>query len=226
MCGLIISVVICEDTLLTTRGIFLDKMVHKNVLTYKVCRFCRKLFTNTRKNGYLLGTKQASVQEWCGRKCANEFRRKFPPVYYDNNYCYLLLNDKQFKFSPKHLDRVIRHSWYEGVLGYAESRINDEIVRLHTFVFGKDKILKVDHINRDKTDNRDENLRFVTHSENLLNSRVQDNPLRAIEKSGKRYKVRFKRNRVKYTSKSFIHIEDAIAFRDKLLYDLERRNKL
>jgi hypothetical protein len=41
--------------------------------------------------------------------------------------------------------------------------------KLHILIMGRKKGLEIDHINRDKLDNRKANLRFVTHGENMLN---------------------------------------------------------
>lgn len=216
----IISVVICEDTLLTTRGIFLDKMINKGILTYKVCKVCDGVYSNKRKNGKLLGPRQTNSTEFCGRKCAGKFRKIYSVVYCDNGYCYFLIGNKQFKFSTRHLEKVIKHSWYEGVLGYAESRINGKIVRLHSLILGVDKLLKVDHINRDKTDNRDENLRMVTHAVNIQNSKIVERSMRGISKNKDKYSVSITKNGVRYRKYGLTNQHEAVEYRDKLLYDL------
>ena len=42
-----------------------------------------------------------------------------------------------------------------------------------TFVDNPQGLTEIDHVNRDKSDNRAENLRWVTHSENMRNSTMQ-----------------------------------------------------
>lgn len=62
------------------------------------------------------------------------------------------------------------HNWSLSGDGYPMTYIGGRFVKLHHLVMGKPKKgLVTDHINRDKLDNRKENLRFVTQRENLLN---------------------------------------------------------
>lgn len=59
--------------------------------------------------------------------------------------------------------------------GYVRCVVKQKTIELHRVVMNTYDILKsetdleVDHINRDKLDNRKENLRLVTHAENMLN---------------------------------------------------------
>ena len=62
--------------------------------------------------------------------------------------------------------------------GYIEIRIGGKLYRAHRLImmaFVGESDQAVDHINRIKTDNRFENLRYCTHSENMLNMARVDN---------------------------------------------------
>lgn len=74
------------------------------------------------------------------------------------------------------LKRISNHSWCiqkNGKQGkiYAASRINKKLILLHRFILNiTDRKVAVDHINGNTLDNRKENLRICSWSENLRNS--------------------------------------------------------
>lgn len=68
-------------------------------------------------------------------------------------------------------DRINEHKWcYDG--SYAQRKRNGENIRMHRVLVGAKKGEIVDHINRNKLDNRRSNLRVVSRTVNLLNSKT------------------------------------------------------
>jgi hypothetical protein len=74
----------------------------------------------------------------------------------------------------------------------------------------------IDHINRNKQDNRLENLRWATHSENCLNKALGVSGERLIYPHGNSFQVLINRQDHK-VYKSFKTLEEAIAWRDQQL---------
>ncbi len=79
------------------------------------------------------------------------------------------------KVSVGRIDAVIPYKWYLGKDGYPFAYINGGRVPLHRYIwFCKSGVyrndgLYVDHVNRDKLDARDSNLRLATPAENSYN---------------------------------------------------------
>jgi hypothetical protein len=64
---------------------------------------------------------------------------------------------------------VAAHKWNVSAQGYPVTRIGGNKVLLHRFLMGSNGTLVIDHVNREKLDNRRVNLRWVTRAVNNAN---------------------------------------------------------
>lgn len=114
-------------------------------------------------------------------------------------------------------ERVSQYKWFahkENIRFYAWGRINKKIIKLHRFIMNihNPKIL-VDHINGNGLDNRKENLRFCSASQNNFNRK----PIKNIsgykgvrkELKSKNWSARIYMNYKEKYLGSFITKEDA-----------------
>jgi HNH endonuclease/NUMOD4 motif len=112
--------------------------------------------------------------------------------------------------------------------GYSRFRSKHGLIRIHkavasAFLPNPDNKPEIDHINRDRSDNRLENLRWATRSENNLNRthhlpQTQQHYIRTNHRlGGDTYRVMIKRLNI---NRSFKTLEEAVAFRDEVLPDL------
>lgn len=107
----------------------------------------------------------------------------------ENNITKVIIKNKknngEFLISTEDKEKIINYYWYikpnKNGLPYIEGRdplTKDFHVKLHRFLLNmpyKDRSKIVDHINRDTFDNRRENLRIVSYSENNLNATFSKN---------------------------------------------------
>lgn len=135
----------------------------------------------------------------------------FKRTIYDKNeivkyehYAEVFLYDKYGNVKIKTLidlddvSRVGEYKWtYSGV--YAKNEIND--IYLHSFLLGYYENQEIDHINRDKLDNRKQNLRFVSHLNNSKNISIpKDNKTGFIgviwDKERKKWRAEITANKI------------------------------
>lgn len=81
-------------------------------------------------------------------------------------------SNKQFIFDLDKLELVREHYWYVNKRGYVQ---RTDGVLLHRFLTKPSDYEVVDHVNHNTTDNRIENLRVCSHTENMRNSRRYSN---------------------------------------------------
>lgn len=74
------------------------------------------------------------------------------------------------KVDMKHINKLKEYTWNISNTGYLCARINGKIVILHRYILNEfDSNIHFDHINQDKMDNREINLRKCTKAENNQN---------------------------------------------------------
>lgn len=92
--------------------------------------------------------------------------------------------DKQVKVDDDDYEFLNQYKWHFTTKGYAARRVHYpssrknpiyKVFLMHRVIKFADKDFQVDHINSDKLDNRKENLRLCTNSQNHMNKQLQSN---------------------------------------------------
>jgi hypothetical protein len=108
---------------------------------------------------------------------------------------------RQYQIDDEDWPRVNQHAWSVGQKKYLRARISGHFVSLHVFIMGPapDGLIW-DHKNRDKYDNRKENLRPVTQAVNQRNRdlrRCNTTGVNGVDFNGYRWRVRIRFNKAK-----------------------------
>lgn len=104
-------------------------------------------------------------------------------IEHDDYIEIILTQDQSTKISKDDFDKVRTYKWYalkrrKGYWACAHSLLPDgtkKNISLHRFLLEPDEDHVVDHINMDPLDNRRENIRIATRSQNQMNRRVSSN---------------------------------------------------
>jgi hypothetical protein len=128
----------------------------------------------------------------------------------------LIIDDADYEYVSKHVWRVskgraIRREYFDG---------NCKAIYLHRDLLNPPENLVVDHINGNALDNRRENLRICTHSQNSMNKRKPINgkksSFKGVMPQRGKYTVIIKREGKAYCEGTYeTEIEAAIAYNQK-----------
>lgn len=122
--------------------------------------YCRMHYDQIRKYGHITNFRPKGKR--------NEY-------YIKDNYAELNILDKEGNIivialvDIEDVNRLQKYSFRYEKGKYIKTLINRKTIYLHQLVLGKEQDLVIDHINRNKLDNRKANLRFCTQAENLCN---------------------------------------------------------
>lgn len=131
--------------------------------------YCCKHYTQIRKFGKILG------------------RTKFDPneiILYDNYAEIVLYNNKGIEVARtvidiEDVDKVKNYKWHLRDDGYVSGTFGKKRKYLHHFIMDIEKLsrtgLEIDHQDRNKLNNRKNNLKLITISNNRFNINIQTN---------------------------------------------------
>jgi hypothetical protein len=145
-------------------------------------------------------------------KCKNLFEIKDGLVY-----CYTEEGNLLFFTDDA---RVIEHSWGKQANGYSSTQINGKQIPVHRFISNPKDNELVDHINRNKKDNRSCNLRNTSKSVNAFNCDIRRNNTSGrtgvrLRKDTHRWTAEIKKDRKKITLGCFETYEQAVEAREE-----------
>ncbi len=143
--------------------------------------------------------------------------------------------NKLFKISKTDYPMIMDYKWYLNSNGYPYTFGKGSInfgkrgKTLHKFLFRKQRIEKgyvIDHINRNKLDNRRENLRIITQKENSYNRTKNSNSnntykgVKLDKKTLGTYKAIVTKDNIKYEIKDIPDEESAAKIYDMMAEEL------
>lgn len=148
------------------------------------------------------------------------------PTTIDNNTVYINVNNHIVIIDLSDIDIIKHKHIYIDKGGYAIISIKNKQKRLHRVIMNYNGYDDIDHINRNRLDNRKSNLRICSRSENMHNSTDKLNTstgYRGIYKvtnnkyAGDRYTARIQINKVIMSLGYFNTLEEAITARKRAI---------
>lgn len=114
-------------------------------------------------------------------------------------------------------ERLVHWCWRKITKGYVTRTKylgggkNYELIYMHREVMGAEKGQMIDHKNKNKLDNRKENLRFATQSQNGMNrdTKKNKNGYRGVKKEAMTWSANITLNGKLYTKCGFKTVEEA-----------------
>lgn len=99
-----------------------------------------------------------------------------------NSSIFAICDDEDFEFLSQYTWCVCRNSKHPSLTYYAQTTRNSERLTMHQLVLAAPSNILIDHINGSGLDNRRENLRLATSSQNTMNSKKSSKKRSSIYK--------------------------------------------
>jgi len=156
-------------------------------------------------------------------------KRIWKPIVY-KNYLKIPLTKGFFcKIDKCDFEKVKTIAWYFHGKDYASMRKREtnKNILMHRYLLDVSDNKEVDHINGDPLDNRRNNLRMCSRSENCCNKRIQSNNTSGVpgvcwDKNRNKWMVRVKKNKKVYSVGRFDLFKDAVKAREKKAKELHK----
>jgi transcription elongation factor Elf1 len=176
--------------------------------------YCSKHSSQMRRYGYI---KNKTIKD------KNEI------IIYDDHAEIILLNRRleetgRALISLDKIHKVKNYKWYLMSTGYVGSKSRDNAILLHRLITEAEEETIIDHINRNRLDCRNDNLRECTKSENAMNSSLSKSNTSGVtgvwySKRDEKWIAEISANGKKYRLGRSKNIEEAI----KLRKDAEKK---
>jgi len=176
-----------------------------NGATQKYCDICKPIIVKeTKERWYIRNNPEAYKSKEihycaaCGEKAVCSFNetwycnkhwlrmynngtlepmRKSKNKFIEHDSCAEVITTKGeiILISKSDLLIVSKYTWCISKTGYPVANINHKVTKLHRYILSPSENQIIDHINGNKLDNRRNNLRICTNTENVRNSKLQLN---------------------------------------------------
>lgn len=134
------------------------------------------------------------------------------------------LKGEEFWFDLEDYDLIKNYCWFLDKDGYVVTNTKGrnkehKSIKMHRFVMNcNDSKISIDHINHTTYDNRKNNLRLATQSQNLMNRSLGSNNTSGVtgvyfDNHRKKWIAEIKINRKKYNLGGYNNFDDAVAAR-------------
>lgn len=157
----------------------------------RTCVFCGETKTGANYEGKFYCNKHWQRMYYHGTpyKLKRKSRCKFEKI--GDVYKMTTSNGTAILIDEQDYERVSKYSWCLNKAGYPVANISHKVTRISRFILGlNDNTKLVDHINGNPLDNRRNNLRICTNTENARNCKLSKNNTSGyvgvrLEKSGR-----------------------------------------
>ena len=196
-----------------------------SVLCCEICGDSRKLHTTTKRNKFnmILCVKHYAHLHRYGRILERTLQDK-NEIIYEDTFAKIELYDKKghvvgyTKIDLEDVERVKQYKLHLTGDGYCAACKKKEKISLHRLLLDVKDGDIVDHANRDKLDNRKQNLRIATPSENTQNSKISKHNKSGFigvwwDKDRKKWEVQIRLNGKSKKIGRFTNLEKAIKAR-------------